>query len=381
MSTNGISYGLRTGVQHDENAKTNLKEQQQPARAVPGRQRKVLGVIPDSSLNTRLADSKTLKSVKPQVEDDDDEDYDVSGFVNEPMSPIMNDRVVQEITRAYAKYSKDYLDPTDEDTFDVSMVAEYGNQIFNYLHELEYKYAPNPKYVEEVQNELTWEHRATLMNWLVQLHARFNLLPETLFLTVNIIDRFLSVKTISLSRFQLCGAVALFIAAKYEEINVPTIKQMIYMVGDQFTIPEFLRAEKFMVEVLKFEFGWPGPMSFLRRGSKADDYDNEVRTLAKYFIEVTIMDPRFVASAPSWLAAGAQFLARRMLGRGDWTDLHVFYSGYTAEQLEPLAEAVEECCLRAAAHHQAVYEKYSERRFKRSAKYVRDYLEALYQEE
>ncbi|ESW99474.1 hypothetical protein KL918_001593 [Ogataea parapolymorpha] len=381
MSTNGISYGLRTGVQHDENAPTNLKEQHQPTRTVPAKQRKVLGVIPDSSLNTRQADSKTLKSVKPQPEDDDEDDYDVSQFVNEPMSPIMNDRIVQEITRAYIKHSKDYLDPTDEDTFDVSMVAEYGNQIFNYLHELEYKYAPNPRYVEEVQNELTWEHRATLMNWLVQLHARFNLLPETLFLTVNIIDRFLSVKTISLSRFQLCGAVALFIAAKYEEINVPTIKQMIYMVGDQFTIPEFLRAEKFMVEVLKFEFGWPGPMSFLRRGSKADDYDNEVRTLAKYFIEVTIMDPRFVASAPSWLAAGAQFLARRMLGRGNWTDLHVFYSGYTAEQLEPLAEAVEECCLRAAAHHHAVYEKYSERRFKRSARYVRDYLEALYQEE
>ncbi|GMM44770.1 B-type cyclin [Pichia kluyveri] len=311
-------------------------------------------------------------------EEDENEYEDDDLTTHTPLSPILTDSIRNEIDRVYSKFSRETLDPNDEDTYDVTMVAEYGNRIFNYLHSLEIKYKPNPRYIEEIQDDILWEHRATLIDWLVQLHSRFNLLPETLFLSVNIIDRFLSKNKISLSRFQLCGAVALFIAAKYEEIRVPTVSQMVYMVGNQFQRDAFLKAERFMVEVLGFEFGWPGPMSFLRRGSKADDYDNETRTLAKYFLEITIMDARFVKSPPSWLAAGAQFLSRKMLGKGDWTEAHVYYTGYTSEQLIPLAKVLEECCISAETHHKTIFQKYSERRYKRVACYVQQYLQEYY---
>jgi G2/mitotic-specific cyclin 3/4 len=333
----------------------------------------------DIQVNNENEHHQLQQQVEEEEEDDDDEEIiDENLIYNEPLSPILTESIRTEIDRVYSKFSRDTLDPNDEDTYDVTMVAEYGNRIFNYLHSLEFKYKANPKYIEEVQVDLLWEHRATLMDWLVQLHSRFNLLPETLFLATNIIDRFLSKRAISLSRFQLCGAAALFIAAKYEEINVPTVSQMVYMVGNQYSRESFLRAEKYMVEVLGFEFGWPGPMSFLRRGSKADDYDNEIRTLAKYFLEITIMDARFVSSPPSWLAAGAQFLSRRMLGRGNWTEAHVYYTGYTAEQLLPLAEILEECCISSESHHRTIFQKYSERRFKRAATYVQEYLHELY---
>lgn len=314
-----------------------------------------------------------------ETEELDDEELEDIQY-NESLSPILTESIRNEIERVYARFGRDTLDPNDEDTYDVTMVAEYGNRIFNYLHSLETKYKPNPRYMEEMQEDLQWDHRSTLLDWLVQLHSRFNLLPETLFLSVNIIDRFLSKRTISVSRFQLCGAAALFIAAKYEEINVPTVSQMIYMLGNQYSRDSFLRAEKFMVETLGFEFGWPGPMSFLRRGSKADDYDNEVRTLAKYFLEITIMDPKFVSSPPSWLAAGAQFLSRKMLARGEWSEAHIYYTGYTSQQLLPIAEYLEECCVSAEIHHRTIFQKYSERRFKRSSLYVQQYLQQYYED-
>lgn len=90
------------------------------------------------------------------------------------------------------------------------------------------------------------------------------------------------------------------------------------MVDGGYTVDEILKAERFMLTMLQFELGWPGPMSFLRRISKADDYDLETRTLAKYFLEVTIMDERFVGSPPSYAAAGAHCLARMMLQKGKW---------------------------------------------------------------
>lgn len=90
------------------------------------------------------------------------------------------------------------------------------------------------------------------------------------------------------------------------------------MVDGGYSIDEILKAERFMLSMLNFELGWPGPMSFLRRISKADDYDLESRTLSKYFLEVTLMDERFVASPPSYIAAGAHCLSRLILEKGDW---------------------------------------------------------------
>lgn len=168
------------------------------------------------------------------------------------------------------------------------------------------------------QAEIQWSMRAVLMDWLVQVHFRFNLLPETLYLCVNYIDRFLSNKIVSLGKLQLVGATALYIAAKYEEVTPPSIHDIVYMVDGGYSADEIFKAERFMLGILHFELGWPGPMSFLRRISKADDYDLETRTVAKYFIELTIMDERFVSTPPSFAAAAAHCLALLMLRKGVW---------------------------------------------------------------
>lgn len=41
------------------------------------------------------------------------------------------------------------------------------------------------------QNDINEKMRAILIDWLVDVHLKFKLLPETLFLTINILDRFL----------------------------------------------------------------------------------------------------------------------------------------------------------------------------------------------
>jgi hypothetical protein len=43
----------------------------------------------------------------------------------------------------------------------------------------------------EKQNDINEKMRAILVDWLIEVHLKFKLLPETLFLTVNIIDRYL----------------------------------------------------------------------------------------------------------------------------------------------------------------------------------------------
>lgn len=63
--------------------------------------------------------------------------------------------------------------------------------------------------------------RTTLIDWLLQVHMRYHMLPETLWIAINILDRFCSVRCVSLTKFQLVGVTAMFVAAKYEEIMAP----------------------------------------------------------------------------------------------------------------------------------------------------------------
>ncbi|KAF9881964.1 g2 mitotic-specific cyclin cdc13 [Colletotrichum karsti] len=297
-----------------------------------------------------------------------------TGGATTVLAPKVTDKVQQELDTARAIVdSTRTQEEVDDEVWDVCMVAEYGDEIFEYMRELEMKMLPDPHYMDH-QAEIQWSMRSVLMDWLVQVHHRFSLLPETLFLTVNYIDRFLSYKVVSIGKLQLVGATALLVASKYEEINCPSLQEIVFMVDNGYKVDEILKAERFMLSMLSFELGFPGPMSFLRRVSKADDYDLETRTLAKYFLEVTIMDERFVASPPSFLAAAAHCLSRLILNKGDWTPAHVHYSGYTWGQLKNLVSMILECCHSPHKHHLAVFEKYSDKRYKRAAEYVQTEL-------
>ena len=300
----------------------------------------------------------TVKNTLPPVsepeeywEEDVGENYDEEGYVTARSFKSRTDSTtgnattvlfpkITHKTRMEIAAAKDMIEGSktveeiEDEAWDTTMVAEYGEEIFGYMKDLEVylihdpsevvptnscqiKMLPNAHYMDN-QAEIQWSMRAVLMDWIVQVHHRFNLLPETLFLCVNYIDRFLSCKVVSLGKLQLVGATAIFIAAKYEEIDCPSVQEIVYMVDNGYSQDEILKAERFMLSMLQFELGWPGPMSFLRRISKADDYDLETRTLAKYFLEITIMDERFVGSPPSFVAAGAHCLARLMLRKGNW---------------------------------------------------------------
>ncbi len=71
--------------------------------------------------------------------------------------------------------------------------------------------------------------RAILIDWLIDVHSKFKLLNETLFLTVNLIDRYLSKCQVSRQNLQLIGVSCMFIATKYEEIYPPDLRDFVYV--------------------------------------------------------------------------------------------------------------------------------------------------------
>jgi hypothetical protein len=176
---------------------------------------------------------------------------------------------------------------------------------------------PNPDYMED-QNEITWENRGTLIDWLLQVHAKFGLLSESLFLTVNLIDRFLGSRPISIAKLQLVGLACFFIATKFEETYSPSVKEIAYLSDKQYDEDEIRRAERYILRILEWDLRAPGPMNWLRRGSKADDCEVHARTIAKYLIEIGLVERRLIRFVPSLISATALWLARLSLGREEW---------------------------------------------------------------
>jgi G2/mitotic-specific cyclin 2 len=224
---------------------------------------------------------------------------------------------VEPTTHTPNELPPDVQDLDAEDLEDPLMVAEYVNEIFDYMRELEIRTMANPDYMEN-QSQLEWKMRGILVDWLLEVHTRFRLLPETLFLAVNIIDRFLSCKIVQLDRLQLVGVTAMFIASKYEEVLSPHVQNFRHVADDGFTEEEILQAERFVLQALDYDLSYPNPMNFLRRISKADNYDVQTRTLGKYLLEISCLDHRFIEYPPSHIAAAAMYLARAVLDRGEW---------------------------------------------------------------
>ncbi|CDS01193.1 hypothetical protein [Sporisorium scitamineum] len=262
------------------------------------------------------------------------------------------------------------LDP--EEVRDTSMVAEYSNEIFSYMARCERETMANPNYMD-FQSEIHWHMRATLVDWLLQVHMRYHMLPETLWIAINVVDRFLSVRVVSLAKLQLVGVTAMFIAAKYEEILAPSVKEFVYMTEGGYSQEEILKGERIILSTLDFNISsYCSPYSWVRKISKADDYDIRTRTLSKFLMELALLDHRFLRARPSLVAAVGMFLAKKMLG-GEWDDAFVYYSDFTEEQLVPGANLLLERLLDPGFEEQFVYRKYANKKFLKASVFARDW--------
>ncbi|KAJ2547081.1 G2/mitotic-specific cyclin, partial [Coemansia sp. RSA 1933] len=267
---------------------------------------------------------------------------------------------------------RDWDDIDAEDVDDPLMVSEYIGEIIDYMRDLEDKSMPDDTYMSK-QHELTWEMRRVLVNWLVQIHYQLRMLPETLFLAVNIVDRFLSKRQVSVDKLQLVGLTGLLIACKYEEMTTPHVQDFAYLAGNCYKIPEIMNAEVFMLRVLDFDLSYPSPLTFLRRVSKAEQYNMQTRTVAKYLMEICLVDHRLMRFSPSHIAAAGICLARRMLRAGEWDGNLRHFSGFSQEELQPcIALMVEHMVLPLA--DEFVYKKYQHKRYLKASLFCREWV-------
>ncbi|KLO17640.1 hypothetical protein SCHPADRAFT_152778 [Schizopora paradoxa] len=300
----------------------------------------------------------------------------------EPIEEEQGSPLVENVQLAVATVSNeddvgwDDLDRDDDE--DPLMVSEYAAEIYEYLRECEMTTMPNPNYVE-TQNEITWSTRGELIDWLIQLHSRFRLMPETLYLAINLVDRFLSYRYSSLAKLQLVGVTCMFISAKVEETLAPSVSNFIYAVESSYTEHHIIKAESYILKTINWNLSYPCPLNFLRRASKADDYNQMTRTLGKYFTEIGLLEWRLLSAPPSLLAAASLWLARMVFGFSEWTPNLRHFSMYPEDALIPTANIILNFVLKPIRYEQ-FYKKYAAKKYYKVSVHARHWATSLWEE-
>jgi len=266
----------------------------------------------------------------------------------------------------------------DRDTADIDNVenyaVEYVNDIYEYFREKEAspRCRPSTSYMADMQPEINEGMRGILVDWLVEVAEEYRLVPDTLYLSVAYIDRYLSQSHVRRSRLQLVGVTCMLLAAKYEEIYAPEVREFCYITDNTYTANQVLECERKVLDTLNFELTQPTAKSFLRRFIRAAEAHTRcVRThyLADYLCELTLLDYNFLTFLPSQVAASVVYLANYTMRPhiNPWSQTLLHYTRYTPSELAPCIRALYEFWrteVVANGRLPAIREKYSHARFR-----------------
>ena len=204
--------------------------------------------------------------------------------------------------------------------FDISKIKtnaqipkEYINIIYhNLLLEENKGIIPYPDYSKIIsQKEINEQMRSILIDWIIDVHFKFNFTDETLFMTVLIIDRYISYKSISKKKFQLLGITALLISCKHEEIILPKIEDFIYITDNAYVKEDVFDMENNILDILNFNLIAPSPIKFYEYLALKFEFDKKKFLLGKYLMESFMVDINYVKFRASVIACASIYIVMK----------------------------------------------------------------------
>lgn len=287
----------------------------------------------------------------------------------EQMEPMHSDSDEMEEVEMEDIDGELILDIDSCDANNTLAVAEYIEDLHSFYRKIECIGCVSPNYMEE-QCDLNEKMRAILADWLIEVHDKFDLMQETLFLTINLIDRFLAKQNVVRKKLQLVGLVAMLLACKYEEVSVPVVSDLIHISDRAYTRKELLEMEKSMLNTLQYNMSIPTAYVFMKRFLKAAQADKKLELVAFFLVELSLVEYEMLKFPPSLVAAAAVYTAQcTVSGFKQWNKTCEWHTNYSEDQLL-------ECSIMMVGFHQkagtgkltGVYRKYCSAKFSFTAK-------------
>lgn len=245
----------------------------------------------------------------------------------EPLKNITNRR--QNIIKTQLSESERdaFLSHLYSDKNEICAVSKYRKQIENYFESLD-----SP--LVFLEKDISFEMRSLLIDWVIGIHEKLGLCDDTLHFGIFLIDRFLHDRSISVNKLQLVGITALFIASKIEEVVCPDLNSFVVLANNNFSELEIKKAEKYMLYSLDYDIKYVNPLYFLRRASKANNYERKSRKMAKYLLELMTLHWGFYKFKKCVLCTTAMYLARKICQSDINKNLFFMYANLTRDDIK-----------------------------------------------
>ena len=194
----------------------------------------------------------------------------------------------------------------------ISFVGEYLEEIYMNLLLEESQATIKPKFgYMDTQPEINEIMRAILIDWIIDVHLRFNLRQETLFLTIWLIDTYLSFAFVPRDKLQLLGITCLLISCKSHEIYYPQNNKLIEMTDNAYSKEEMLTMENEILKKLNFFIVCPNPIDFYNILSKMFNFEKKQYYLGNYFIESALVNYQILKYSSSVIASSCTYLVMK----------------------------------------------------------------------
>ncbi|KAL8141231.1 hypothetical protein V2J09_007252 [Rumex salicifolius] len=362
--------------------KSNGIEKQPAIPSIPDDTCAPMDISSPLSMDESMSTCDSLKS--PEVEYLDENDF--AGLKSVQKKTVNNSlQITEKIGTAENLCKRDILSDIEIDynvvnldgnLKDPQLCATYACDIYKHLRSSETKKRPSIDFMEKIQQDINSSMRSILIDWLVEVAEEYRLVPDTLYLTINYIDRYLSGNSVNRQRLQLLGIACMMIAAKYEEICAPQVEEYCYITDNTYLKDEVLHMESAVLNYLKFEMTAPTTKCFLRRFVLAAQACSEVSPLqlecmSNYIAELSLLEYNMLRYSPSITAASAIFLAKFILdpSKSPWNSTLQHYTLYEPSRLQDCVRALHQLCLNGnTSNLPAIREKYSQHKYKFVAK-------------
>ncbi|XP_061639320.1 cyclin N-terminal domain-containing protein 2 isoform X4 [Phyllopteryx taeniolatus] len=165
----------------------------------------------------------------------------------------------------------------------------------------------------ELPRYFTDATRAVLVDWLVQVHEMMHFQEETLYLAIHLLNRSLRQVKVTTANLQLLGIVCLFLAAKKEECLLPEVSGLCFLMDHAYTKQQLLRMERKVLIGLRFNLSYCPPLHFLLLLASIARCSAQMVWMARYLLELSLLEGQCAVFLPMQLAGAALCLARQVL--------------------------------------------------------------------
>lgn len=178
------------------------------------------------------------------------------------------------------------------------------------------------------------KRRKNVIELFFYYNFRWKLNPDSVYLAINILDRYINKKKIKKDEYELVAIAAFMIGSKYEDIYFPNAKVLSYMYSFRYNPDEILEKESDILSTLNYSLLYNSSFKILQLLYHISGIKNEnLYYFSELALEVSLTDLSIMEYSQRKRAVAAFLLAKKFFGikSGNYTIL--LYFGYIQEEI------------------------------------------------